>query len=330
MKGVCSRIEKSLLKVKIVCSKPSCGLIVLAAALIMGPLSLAMGLALPAQAQFGGPQPPPPGDGSIPPPVTPGDQSGPTAPPTGQADQTPGTAFSTGNGMNRTVVYVYEQSNTGRGTRMVQTIRPDTLPADAANQIGGILGINMQSGQSVIQVNATPDQIAQINAALAPYPQTRGTGDPNGTGRNGQLISTDAPNAAYPKAGRESLYRFDGTIPTVATFCRYLILLGVVMATVFMALAAWSMVMGNPYGGARVIGAAAGLLFLLGSYTVYKIVMMNMFHGNALDQARPANRPANLQDAFMGRPNLPVTPGGGTNNGANRGGVPVVPLGSAN
>lgn len=285
--------------------------------------------AAPSQAQLGNPQPPPVGDGSVPPPVTPGDQTGGTLPPTGTADNTPGTNFATGNGMNRTVVYVYEQSNTGRGNRMVMTIRPDSLPADAQGTINGILGINMGGGQQVIQVNATADQIAQINAALAPYPETQGTGDPNQTGRNGTLISTDAPNAAYPKPGRESLYRFDGTLPTVATFCRYLVILGVCMATVYMAMAAWSMVMGNPYGGARVIGAATGLLFLLGGYTIYKIVMMNMFHGNSLDQARPANRPDNLQDAFMTRPNLPVTPGGGANAGANRQGVPVVPFGNA-
>lgn len=324
MKGVCSRFQTKLKRTRKI-AFPTC--LALAVCTVLSLLLLA---GAPAQAQLGNPQPPPPGDGNVPAPVTPGDQSGNTAPPTGQADPTPGTNFATGNGMNRTVVYIYEQSATGRGTRMVQTIRPDSLPADAQNTINGILGINMNGGQSVIQVNATADQIAQIQAALAPYPDTQGTGDPNNMGRNGQLINTDAPNAAYPKPGRESLYRFDGTIPTVATFCRYLIILGAVIATVYMAMAAWSMVMGNQYGAARVLGAATGLLFLLASYTIYKIVMMNMFHGNSLDQARPANRPDNLQDAFMGRPNLPVTPGGGTNNGANRGGVPVVPLGNAN
>ena len=278
-----------------------------------------------ASAQFGGAVPPPVGDGSTPAPVNPGDTSGPYSVPSGAADSTPGTNNSTAVGRDRTVIRIYEQSTTGRGNRMVQTLRPDSLSAEASSRIGGILGINMNSGEQSIDVTASKDQIAQIQEALAAYPQTSQV-----DGRN--KITGDNPGAGYPKAGNGSLYRFDNQLPTVATFSRYLVILGVVVSTVFMAIAAYSVVMGSRDGGNRVIGAASGLLFLMAAYTIWKIVTMNTFGGNARDTARPANRPGGglVQDAFVARPNLPVTPGGGVNGGgAARGGVPVQPLGNA-
>lgn len=97
----------------------------------------------PAQAQLGGAQPPPVGDGDTPMPVTPGDTSGAVGVPSGTADNTSGSNFSTGTGHDRTIVRLYKQDTNGRGQRMVQTLRPDTLSDDALNQINGILGINM-------------------------------------------------------------------------------------------------------------------------------------------------------------------------------------------
>ena len=76
-------------------------------------------------------------------------------------------------------------------------------------------------------------------------------------------------------------YDFQGPLPTVRTFSRYLVILGVVCATVFMTLAAWSMVFGSPYGASRVIGAAGGLILLLMGYTIWKVVQMNTFHANS-------------------------------------------------
>jgi len=278
----------------------------------------------PAMAQFGGAQPPPVGSGDTPPAVTPGDTSGYTAVPSGVADSTPGTNNSVGTGSDRTIIRIYEQGTTGRGNRMVQTLRPDQLSAEASSKIGGILGISMNSGEQSIDVTASKDQIAQIQEAIAAYPQTT-------TVDGRKKITGDDPGTGYPKANRGSLYKFDNQLPTVATFSRYLVILGVVVSTVFMALAAYGVVMGSRDGGARVIGAASGLLFLMAAYTIWKIVTMNTFGGNAKDTARAENRPASglVQDAFVARPNLPVTPGGTTNSGANRGGVPVQPLGSA-
>ncbi|MBX9686340.1 MAG: hypothetical protein K2X27_06530 [Candidatus Obscuribacterales bacterium] len=83
---------------------------------------------------------------------------------------------------------------------------------------------------------------------------------------------------AHGKQGNN--YDFQGPLPTVRTFSRYLVILGVVFACVFVAMAGISVVMGNRNGPDRVIGAVAGLLLLLGGYTIWKIVQMNTFHAN--------------------------------------------------
>lgn len=279
----------------------------------------------PAAAQFGPPQPPPIGDGNAPAGVTPGDTSAPQQPPTGTADPTPGHNFPTGVGRDRSVVRVFHTN--GRGEREVTTIRPDTLSNDAMSQIEGILGVNMRSGEQTIEATATDAQLAQIQDALAPYPQAVDNG-----GR--KRIDNDAPGNGYPKPDHNSIYGFtpDHPLPTVWTFSRYLVILGVVVATIFMAMAAYSMVLGHPYAGSRAIGAAGGLMLLLSAYTIWKIVQMNTFNANSDTPAQNINRPttAQVQDAFMARPNTPATPGGGANRGAGRGGVPVQPFGNAN
>jgi hypothetical protein len=279
----------------------------------------------PAQAQLGGAQPPPVGDGDTPMPVTPGDTSGAVGVPSGTADNTSGSNFSTGTGHDRTVVRLYKQDTNGRGQRMVQTLRPDTLSDDALNQINGILGINMLSGEQAIDVTVSDQQLEQINQAMASYPQTTNNG-------SRKQITSDAPGAGYPRAGNTSSYAFPGTIPTVATFGRYLVILGVVAATIFMALAAYSMVLGSPYGGARVLGTAAGLMMLLAAYTIWKIVQMNTFGANPNNPAinRARSNDAQVQDAFLSRPNTPTNPNDPVDGGATaRPGVPVQPLGNA-
>lgn len=284
-------------------------------------LSISMTLSadtLPASAQFGGPQPPPVGSGPNPPQAIPGDTNGIPAVPTGTADNTPGTDFNVGVGHDRTVVRLYKTD--GRGERMVMTLRGDTLPDQAAGQIAGILGVNFNSGQQSVDVTVTDAQLEQINAALAPYP-----GFSNVGGR--KKITDDQPAAGYPKPGEDSIYAFDDVLPTVRTFSRYLVILGVVAGTIFMSMAAWSMVMGNQYGAARVMGAASGLLMLLAAYTIWKIVQMNTFNANSDTPAqnRQHASTAQVQDAFMVRPLMPATPNvGGTTQG--RSGVPVQPL----
>jgi len=181
-------------------------------------ITFALTAGLAAQAQFGGAQPPPIGSGDTPSPVTPGDTSGGSNVTSGQADPTPGTNNAVGTGHDRTVVRIFEQT-AGRGSRMIQTLRPDTLSDEARTKIEGILGINMLSGEQAIDVTATKDQIAQIQDALAAYPQTTDNG-----GR--KKITADNPAAGYPKPNRNSIYKFDNQLPTVATFARYLVILG--------------------------------------------------------------------------------------------------------
>ena len=96
-----------------------------------------------------------------------------------------------------------------------------------------------------------------------------------------------------------------------------------------MALAAYSVVLGHPYGGARVIGTAAGLMLLLMGYTIWKIVQMNTFNANTNLPPVFGVKPnaAQVNDANMqqnaGTPGVPGGAGGG------RSGIPVVPFGNA-
>ena len=157
---------------------------------------------------------------------------------------------------------------------------------------------------------------------MAAWPQYQMNG-------NRKKINNDSPATGYPKANENSSYDFQGPLPTVRTFSRYLVILGVVCATVFMALAAYSVVLGHPYGGARVIGTAAGFMLLMMGYTIWKIVQMNTFKAMSNVPAISQNRPqtAQVNDANIGAPGLPVNPGGA---GAGRSGIPVQPLGNAN
>jgi len=262
-----------------------------------------------------------PGDGSTPNGVTPGDNYNAQPATTGTADTGPGHNLPVGTGNDRTMVRVFHTNS--RGEREVTTIRPDQLLDDELNRIEGILGINMRSGEALIETTATPQQLEQLNEVLAPYPQYDMNGDK-------KKINRDAPGQNYPKT--TSLYGFssDHPLPTVWTFSRYLVIAGVVLATVFMSLACYSMVVGSPYAGNRVIACAAGLMMLLSAYTIWKIVQMNTFRANSNDppQVRQGATDAQVQDAFMFRPDVPATPNGNTTTG-NRQGVPVVPLGNA-
>lgn len=274
--------------------------------------------------------PPPPGDGDAAQEVTAGDRGAPLPPSSGNADMTHGNLFPAGQGKDRTTVYIYSQGKSGRGSRMVQTIRPSALTEKQKNDIGGILGINMDSGEESINANASESQLAQIQNILAPYPNADNEG-----GRT--KINDDAPgngaNINKEVDGRktnESLYTYQGPLPTVRTFARYLVILGVVSATVWMALAAYSMVMGNPYGGARVVSAAAGLMLLLCSYTIWKIVQMNTFKDNSNSPAQNRFKVGGdeVSNPYTNPPKLPATPDGGR-PGTGRLGIPLEPLGAS-
>jgi hypothetical protein len=278
----------------------------------------------PENSQFGEPLPPPIGDGSNPMPVNPGDNLAPMAPPSGQADQTAGTNFPNGIGKSRTIVRIYRQTNGGplgasRGQRESQEIRPDQLSDAQIQKINGIFGINMLSGEKYIDVFATDAQIERMQEVLYAWP-----GHDMENGR--KKINRDQPAAGYPKPGRESIYDFQGPLPTVRTFSRYLVILGVVVATIFMSFAATSVIMGSRDGGTRVVGAAAGLLLLLMGYTIWKVVQMNTFDRNS-NQYMKANEPhtADISDAYIDPSTTPQVPTGSRPQ-PQRSGVPVEPL----
>ena len=263
---------------------------------------------------FAPPAPPPIGDGSTPAPVIPGDGGAPPAVTTGQADPTPGHNFPTGIGRDRTRVQIFNSN--ARGRRMVQTIRPDQLSNDELSRIEGVLGASLRTGEEVIDVDVNDAQLVQINDILSPQ------------------VDGENPDPSFQPGGQnynQSRFTWVASqhpLPTVPRFARYLVILGVVCSTIFMAMATWSMVMGNPYGASRVIGAAAGLMLLLSGYTIWKIVQMNSSpSGNSSGPATINYGATSAQVGTSNPASTPGTPGGATSTG--RSGFPVQPFRNA-
>jgi hypothetical protein len=92
-------------------------------------------------------------------------------------------------------------------------------------------------------------------------------------GKRYQYIDTDSPAAGFPKEANRFKY---GGLPHVQILARYLVILGVVAATVMMAFAAYSVVLGEDGAGARVIHIAGGLMLLFMAFTIWKIAQANM------------------------------------------------------
>lgn len=277
---------------------------------------------------------PPIGSGTTAPAVTAGDTGNVPAVPSPGADSSTGNIFPYGQSHDPAIVYVYHQqigpNGDDRGTKMAFTVNGGTLNATQLGQIGGILGVNLQGATAPQNVIATDDQIAQVQALLAPYPGAttgaNGTTQPtantetdttttnNGltkidtsapypqTSDNGgrNAITGDNPAAGYPKT--TAAYTWQPVLPTVKTFCRWLVITGVVMATIWMAMAAYGMVLGTPYAGSRVVGTAMGLMMLLSAFTIWKIVQMNTMNVAANMQINPAPPATNTQVTSQNRP----------------------------
>lgn len=262
--------------------------------------------------------------------------------------------FGTAIGRDRTVAYLHRTANQQRDIAHRQqtlgsmvTIRPDQLSARQLAAIQGILGVNLLSGQQAVDpVQPSDTQLEQIQQVLAPYPKLDGLNayDWNkktsiASGQNWREISIPRKqlnmNAApdptyYPKPGEENIYDFQGPLPTVRKLSRLFVLVGVVSATIFLAFAAYSVVLGHREGGSRVVGAAGGLLVLLSAYTIWKIVIVNSFALRGMPNPRLDtalfNRPqtAPVSDTNMAAPGLPVRPVPAINP-LVRSGIPVVP-----
>ncbi len=262
--------------------------------------------------------------------------------------------FGARAGRDTTIAYLHRTQNQQRDiafrrqtTGSMVTIRPDQLSANQLAAIQGILGANLMSGQQVENLNPSDGQLEQIQQVLAPYPKLDGLNayDWNkktlpSSGQSWREISIDRKqlnmNATpdptyYPKPLEQSIYDFQGPLPTVRRLSRLFVLVGVVAATIFLAFAAYSVVLGHREGGAKVVGAAAGLLVLLAAYTIWKIVIVNSFAFRGMPNPRLDtalfNRPqtAPVNDANVQAPNTPVQPAP-AQNPLVRSGIPVVPL----
>lgn len=309
------------------------------------------------------PQPPPIGDGNWTPQasVTAGDpppsKPKPVTNPLDGADKSTGVHhpdFGVRIGRDTTVAYLHRTQNQQRDiafrkqtTGSMVTIRPDQLSARQLAAIQGILGVNLLSGQQFANLNPTDNQLEQIQQVLAPYPKLDGLNayDWNkktsiASGQSWREISINrkqlnmnaTPDPAYyPKPLQQSIYDFQGPLPTVRRLSRLFVLIGVVSATIFLAFAAYSVVLGHREGGSRVVGAVAGLLVLLSAYTIWKIVIVNSFALRGMPNPRLDtnlfNRPqtAPVNDANLQAPNVPSTPAI-PQNPLVRSGIPVIPL----
>jgi hypothetical protein len=138
--------------------------------------------------------------------------------------------------------------------------------------------------------NVTNPQLEQFQNNQYPYPGysmngrqfERRIATPTGT-RVERVVSKriwgDFPGRTnqQPNPAWRAIESERSPIPTVRLFCRILVIAGVVFATVYMAFAALSVVLGHPHGGQRIIGTAGGLMLLLMAYSIYKIVVINAF-----------------------------------------------------
>lgn len=281
---------------------------------------------------------PPPGNGAYPNAQISGNQGNPPGMPNKQADPTTGNMFPSGAANLHTIVYVYRQEKTGSLTiptdwKMVMTIAPATLPIGIVTQINGVLqhlnpGFNMLDGSLTKNAQATNMDIAAIENILAPYPSSS-TMSIDGTSYK-FIDSTVQGTLPTPNAGS-----FTGPLPTVRVFCKWLVNLGLVAATVWMIFAAWGVISGDKYAGSRVTGTAGGLILLLMAFTIWKVVQLNMTSSNTNDDRATlmTNPNAPLHGTVTsGLPTLAMPDSGAQawttspRNSQSRSGVPVQPL----
>ena len=88
-------------------------------------------------------------------------------------------------------------------------------------------------------------------------------------------------------------FKNNGPVPTVRKFSRYLVILGVVAATVFMVFAAFSVIAGDRDGGSRVVSTAGGLVLLLMAFTIWKVVEVESSTQRPGKHSADDNRPVN-------------------------------------
>jgi hypothetical protein len=273
-------------------------------------------------------QPPPIGSGSASSPVTAGDATGsqlPAASGSAQVNPTEGTNFAHQSRDTQPKVNLI-MAVPNRGNLVVLTFQPSSLSAQQLQQVEGIIG-NVSEGASYQDITVDEGQLKQMQDILAPYPQDSTSAVPMRDGRERSFVNSDNPAATYPKY--ESSPQFDQEKPSfeygvstvrqmaprhvIRIFCRYLVILGVVVACIFMAFAAAGVAMGHRNAGAKVISTAAGLMILVMSYSIYKIVMLHVWNARGPQVMDLDDPGAPLESrGYSGDTNLQKAGGSGT------------------
>jgi len=264
----------------------------------------------PAQTQPSQPDAPPQGCGNTAPALIQGDQNSMPVP-SGNTQSEPvyGTNFAHQSETSESKINLLVDDPV-RGTQVVLTFNPQRLSGSQVSGIEGLLGGSLNGNQDITVSKETLEAIQDI---LSPYPGTTNDALPNKKdGGPRKFIDSDLPGNGYPKyATSEPFQSYKPSMnPTELTkvqkmgprevireFCRYLIKAGVVCACIFMILAATSAMFGNRNAGAQVIASAGGLILLLMSYSIWKIVMVNTWN------ARPASDQNNAGEIGQGQQN---------------------------
>lgn len=214
------------------------------------------------------PTPPAVGDGPVPSPITPGDGGTPAAPPTGRADPGPGHFLHTRPARDTRTPTLY-------GAHPYFHRTESALPSSfVRNRLGPATNYGIPA-----EVRNDPKVYPSVPATRAGSPITK---PPTGDERPSVKIMRDGTQYGGTITRIEPNHLWERQMdrmpmPTVRKFARFLVLAGVVFATVLMAFSAMSMCLGHPYAGGRAVSTAAGLLILLAGFTIYKIIMINAF-----------------------------------------------------
>ena len=250
--------------------------------------------------------PPPPGSGAQPPQLTQGDRVALPPLPSGQALTPPinGSKFRTEEEKARTFSGYYLNEDK-RGRRQIMR-----TPSE-----GGARDYE------------TKEDLQKYNDRYYPYPGTevgrafeKTLPDKKTINWPTKAINKDEPNPKSNYFGRNKANKDwketednEAPLPIIKPFCRKIVILGVVFATIFMAFAAFSVVLGHKDAGQRVIGTAAGLMLLLMGYSIYKVVQINawrFFGGGVFDWTAPTFDHEREDLKPSDTPVVPVNPGG--------------------
>lgn len=201
------------------------------------------------------------GQGTHPAPEISGDTLTPPAVPTVGVFNSASSIFATQSEQIPLTIYLrtdtYSQ-NTHQfmGKRTVLTLRPNTLNAMQLDLVKGILQLDLSSAQTKSQpalwLDVSENQLEQLQTVI--YPTST-----NAVSNNQSLVSAQ-------------LFHY---LPVVKRFARYAVLLGVVFATVLLAFATSSLVMGQRGSSEKIIGTGVGLIVLLLAFSIYNLLISN-------------------------------------------------------